>query len=88
MAGLKHLSNRKSHSNTLQHLQGYFKKQLNKIQKQELSEKISEFREGLVPLLVPLTLINHYLREHTKEYLISQVYLSPYPDDLKLRYGY
>lgn len=88
MAGLKHLSNRKSHSNTLQHLQGYFKKQLNKIQKQELSEKISEFREGLVPLLVPLTLINHYLREHTKEYLNSQVYLSPYPDDLKLRYGY
>jgi uncharacterized protein YbgA (DUF1722 family)/uncharacterized protein YbbK (DUF523 family) len=77
MAGLKHLSNRKSHSNTLQHLQGYFKKQLNKIQKQELSEKISEFREGLVPLLVPLTLINHYLRERTKEYLNSQVYLSP-----------
>lgn len=88
MIGLKHLSNRKSHSNTLQHLQGYFKKQLSKIQKQELTEKINEFRDGLTPLLVPLTLINHYLREHSKAYLNSQVYFSPYPADLKLRYGY
>ena len=88
MAGLKHLSNRKSHANTLQHLQGYFKKQLSKLQKQELSEKINEFRQGLTPLLVPLTLIKHYMREHTKDYLNTQVYFSPYPDDLKLRYGY
>lgn len=88
MAGLKHLSNRKSHANTLQHLQGYFKKQLSKIQKQELSDKINEFRQGLTPLLVPLTLIKHYMREHTKDYLNTQVYFSPYPDDLKLRYGY
>ena len=88
MKALKHLSNRKTHTNTLVHLQGYFKKYLSKEQKQELVEKIEEYRTGILPLLVPLTLINHYLREHTSDYLSSQVYLSPYPDDLKLRYGF
>jgi len=88
MTALKKLSNRKSHANTLMHLQGYFKRYLNKIQKQELVEKIHQYREGILPLLVPLTLINHYLREYTEEYLSAQVYLSPYPDDLKLRYGF
>lgn len=88
MAALKHLSNRKSHTNTLLHLQGYFKKYLTKPQKQELVEKIEDYRLGTLPLLVPLTLINHYLREFTSDYLSSQVYLSPYPDDLKLRYGF
>jgi uncharacterized protein YbgA (DUF1722 family)/uncharacterized protein YbbK (DUF523 family) len=88
MAGLKHIATRKTHSNTLAHLQGYFKKELNRIEKEELVEKISDYRKGLVPLLVPLTLITHYLREHTKEYLSAQVYLSPYPDELKLRYSF
>ncbi|MDP4984786.1 YbgA family protein [Pseudoalteromonas tunicata] len=88
MGGLKHLANRKSHSNTLQHLQGYFKKNIDKAQKQELAEHIEGFRQGLVPLLVPLTLINHYLKQYPKAYLAAQVYLSPYPTDLKLRYGY
>jgi len=88
MVALKKLSNRKSHTNTLMHLQGYFKKYLDKSQKQELVEKIQEYHEGVAPLLVPLTLINHYLREHSEEYLSAQVYLSPYPDDLKLRYGF
>lgn len=88
MLGLKHIATRKTHSNTLQHLQGYFKKQLDKMQKQELVQQIDDYRAGLVPLLVPLTLINHYLKQHPKEYLAAQVYLSPYPQDLKLRYGY
>ncbi len=88
MTALKKLSNRKSHTNTLMHLQGYFKKYLTPPQKEELVEKIHQYREGILPLLVPLTLINHYLREHTEEYLSAQVYLSPYPDELKLRYGF
>ncbi|MGO2456766.1 YbgA family protein [Vibrio casei] len=86
MAGLKHVSTHKSHTNTLQHLQGYFKKVLTKEQKQELSSHITHFREGLVPLVVPLTLINHYLKEFPQQYLATQVYLSPYPKELKLRY--
>ena len=88
MTALKILSNRRSHTNTLMHLQGYFKRYLNKTQKQELVDNINQYREGILPLLVPLTLINHYLREFTEDYISSQVYLSPYPDDLKLRYGF
>jgi uncharacterized protein YbgA (DUF1722 family) len=45
------------------------------------------YRQGLVPLLVPLTLINHYLRDYPNEYLSKQAYLNPYPTDLKLRYS-
>lgn len=86
MSGLKHVATHKSHTNTLQHLQGYFKKVLTKQQKSELSTHINDFRAGLVPLLVPLTLINHYLKEFPQQYLAAQVYLSPYPQELKLRY--
>ncbi|PTO70738.1 YbgA family protein [Vibrio splendidus] len=88
MTALMHHANRGSHANTLHHLQGYFKKQLSSAHKQELTNQISSFREGLVPLLVPLTLINHYLMEYPNEYLQSQVYLNPHPQELKLRYGY
>ncbi|MGB1296697.1 MAG: YbgA family protein [Psychrobium sp.] len=89
MEALSNLATRKSHANTLFHLQGYFKRLLDKTQKQELVEQIEAYRIGLTPLLVPLTLINHYLRQFDdQQYLASQVYLAPYPDDLRLRYGY
>lgn len=89
MQALANLATRKSHANTLFHLQGYFKKLLDRPQKQELVEKIEAYRQGLAPLLVPLTLISHYLRSfEDQQYLSSQVYLAPYPDDLRLRYGY
>lgn len=88
MTTLKIKATRKNHANTLQHIQGYFSKQLNKQEKQELCEQIDNFRTGLVPLVVPLTLIKHYLMAFPKAYLKNQSYLDPYPVDLKLRYGY
>ncbi len=87
MLALKKPASRKNHTNTLQHLQGYFKKCLTKSSKQELSEQILAYRHGLVPLMVPLALINHYLKDYPNEYLKQQAYLDPYPKDLKLRYG-
>ena len=88
MAALKKTATRKNHANTLSHIQGYFSKHLNKEQRKELSQQIDAYREGLMPLMVPLTLINHYLLEHPKSYLAQQSYLNPYPESLKLRYGY
>ena len=88
MAALKCSATRRSHTNTLQHIQGYFKNELTKDQKAELTESILNFNQGLTPLLVPITLINHYLREHPKEYIQDQVYLNPHPQELKLRYGF
>ncbi|ABE56118.1 protein of unknown function DUF523 [Shewanella denitrificans OS217] len=88
MTALKIKATRKNHTSTLQHIQGYFKKHLSAGQKQELSESIDKYRQGLLPLLVPITLINHYLREFPTPYIESQVYLNPHPEELKLRYAY
>ncbi|MEG2831082.1 MAG: DUF1722 domain-containing protein, partial [Edwardsiella sp. (in: enterobacteria)] len=72
----------------LQHVQGYFSPRLNPAQRAELSQLILQYRQGVQPLLAPLTLINHYLREYPDDYLASQRYFSPYPDALRLRYGH
>jgi uncharacterized protein YbgA (DUF1722 family) len=87
MNALKVKASRKKHTNTLQHIQGYFAKELQPEEKQELSQQIDEYRKGLVPLFVPLTLIKHHLMRFPKAYLQKQFYLSPYPAELKLRYG-
>tara|TARA_B100001094_G_C18188530_1_gene805518 strand:+ start:2723 stop:3676 length:954 start_codon:yes stop_codon:yes gene_type:complete len=88
MEALAQKPTKKTHTNTLQHILGYFKKHLTKAQKEELSETIMKYRQGLVPLLVPLTLIKHYLLEFPIPYIENQVYLNPYPEQLKLRYAY
>ncbi|MDN5369557.1 MAG: hypothetical protein PWP74_865 [Shewanella sp.] len=88
MAALKHQASRNNHTSALQHIQGYFKKSLSKQQKAELSQAIMDYRNGLKPLLVPLTLINHYLQEFPSPYISRQVYLNPHPQELKLRYAY
>ncbi len=75
----------KKNSNVLQHLMGYFKKQLSSDEKQELLEVFGHYRSELVPLIVPLTLINHYVRKYDQPYLKQQTYLNPHPVELKLR---
>ncbi|MDK1287885.1 YbgA family protein [Pseudoalteromonas umbrosa] len=87
MAALKKPASRKAQANTLAHLQGYFKNELSGIEKSEMVEAIEEYRMGLVPLNVPLTLLKHHLRVHPKSYLEQQVYFDPYPHDLKLRFA-
>ncbi|GLS91934.1 hypothetical protein GCM10007916_30040 [Psychromonas marina] len=82
------LANRKSHSNTLSHLQGYFKRNLDSTQRTDLAEIIDQYREGLLPLMAPITLINHYLKIYPDAYLQQQIYLHPHPDELKLRYNH
>ena len=75
----------KKHLNVLQHLMGYFKKQLSKDEKQELLDVFDRYRQEFVPLVVPLTLINHFVRKYDQPYLKSQTYLDPHPVELKLR---
>ncbi len=87
MAALKVSATRKKHANTLAHIQGYFSKHLQPIERKELCEQINDYRNGLVPLIAPLTLIKHYLLQYPKEYLAKQSYLAPYPQELKLRYA-
>ena len=88
MQALKTMATRKKHANTLAHMQGYFSKHLRGFERQELTQQINDYRLGLVPLVAPLTLIKHYLLQYPKNYLSRQAYLSPYPDQLRLRYAY
>ena len=75
----------KKNVNVLQHIAGYFKKQLSKDEKQELQDIISQYHREYVPLIVPVTLLNHYIRKYEQEYLQKQFYLHPHPVELKLR---
>ncbi|MGV2872469.1 YbgA family protein [Colwellia sp. E150_009] len=88
MSALSIKATRKKHANTLAHIQGYFSKHLQPNERQELCNQIDAYRNGLIPLIAPLTLIKHYLLQYPKAYLTKQAYLSPYPDELKLRYAY
>lgn len=71
--------------NVLHHILGYFKKQLSSDEKQEALALIENYRSELVPLVVPLTLLNHFVRKYDQPYLQQQVYLNPHPVELKLR---
>jgi len=85
MEALKLKTTIKKHTNVLQHLMGYFKNQLTPDEKQELLEIFDQYRKELVPLIVPITLINHYVRKYDQPYLKQQTYLNPHPMELKLR---
>lgn len=85
MQALKNIASRKQHANVLQHLQGFLKHGLTSEAKQELAELIHRYRQGFVPLLAPLTLLQHHLRLQPNDYVSSQRYFSPYPENLGLR---
>jgi uncharacterized protein YbgA (DUF1722 family)/uncharacterized protein YbbK (DUF523 family) len=73
------------HINVLQHMLGFFKDSLSADEKQYLLDVISQYRQGYLPLIVPVTLINHLARKYTVIYLLDQTYLHPHPLELKLR---
>jgi uncharacterized protein YbgA (DUF1722 family)/uncharacterized protein YbbK (DUF523 family) len=85
MKGLALQATAKKNTNVLMHIMGYFKKTLDQTEKAELLEVINQYHDHLVPLLVPLTLLKHYVSKYDQSYLKQQVYLSPHPAELMLR---
>jgi uncharacterized protein YbgA (DUF1722 family)/uncharacterized protein YbbK (DUF523 family) len=85
MESLKLKTTPKKNANVLQHMMGYFKEQLSSDEKKELMEAIDHYRQGHIPLVVPITLINHYVRKYDQLYLKQQVYLNPHPLEQQLR---
>ncbi|MDW7738508.1 MAG: DUF523 and DUF1722 domain-containing protein [Bacillota bacterium] len=75
----------KKNVNVLHHIIGYFKKHIGSDDKKELLKLIDQYHNGYSPLVVPLTLINHYIRKHRIIYLSDQTYLEPHPSELMLR---
>lgn len=75
----------KKHANVLDHLTGYFSNRLSPTERRELVELIRDYRTQLVPLVAPITLIQHYIKKYQIEYLADQFYLAPSPKELMLR---
>lgn len=84
LKGLRLKATASKHTNVLHHILGYFKRDLSKDEKQEAVELIDNYRQELVPLIVPVTLLNHFVRKYGQDYLGQQVYLRPHPKELKL----
>lgn len=85
MASMKYKSTPRKNSNVLMHAMGYFKQKLSSDEKQEMIQVIDDHRLGLTPLIVPITLLNHYVRKYDQHYLSEQAYLNLHPMELQLR---
>ncbi len=85
MRALGAMATTRKHSNVLQHIAGHLKAQLDADARAELLAAIEDYRQGLLPLIVPITLIRHHVRRCGVEYLAGQVYLDPHPKELMLR---
>jgi uncharacterized protein YbgA (DUF1722 family)/uncharacterized protein YbbK (DUF523 family) len=85
MQGLKKTATPRRNTNVLHHILGFFKKDLDSTSRHELLEHIEDYRRGWLPLIVPVTLVKHYVRILDVKYLRDQVYLNPHPKELALR---
>ena len=85
MEALAALATVRKHVNVLQHIVGYFTDRLTAEERDELREVITDYHRKLVPLVVPLTLIRHYVKKYQVSYIPEQVYLQPHPKELMLR---
>ncbi len=74
----------RGHTNVLQHMAGYVSDALEREDRAELSDAIHSYRKGLLPLIVPVTLLRHHVRRQKQPYLLEQTYLSPHPHELML----
>ena len=85
MTALKKCATRRTHTNVLQHLAGYLKQTIGAEDEQEIQQLIGQYHQGIVPLIVPLTLLKHHFRQHPDPYVALQVYMQPHPENLSLR---
>lgn len=85
MQALRTRATPRRHTNVLQHMAGYLRGQLDAESRRELATLIADYQAGLVPLVVPVTLLRHHARALQIDYLLGQVYLDPHPKELMLR---
>jgi uncharacterized protein YbgA (DUF1722 family)/uncharacterized protein YbbK (DUF523 family) len=85
MAALTVIATPKKHANVLQHMVGYLREGIDTASRDELLQAVDDHRAGLVPLVVPITLMRHHVRRLGVDYLLGQTYLDPHPKELMLR---
>ncbi|MDZ7811537.1 MAG: DUF523 and DUF1722 domain-containing protein [Arhodomonas sp.] len=84
MEALRYRATRRRHTNVMQHIMGYLKTVLDAGDKAELVALIEDYRQGRVPLIVPVTLLRHHFRRHPEPYIDRQLYLTWQPAGLSL----
>jgi uncharacterized protein YbgA (DUF1722 family)/uncharacterized protein YbbK (DUF523 family) len=85
MSAYAKMATTRKHTNVLMHMLGHFKDVVDDESRSEMLASIQDYRQGLIPLVVPVTLLRHHVRKHGIEYLAGQVYLEPHPKELMLR---
>ena len=85
MTALGKIATIKKNTNVLLHIMGFFRNNLTTDEKEELKDIITDYHKELFPLIVPITLLNHYVRKYKPQYLEEQIYLNPHPMELMLR---
>ena len=85
MQVLKIQASRKRHVNVLQHLLGYLRTHVDGANRADLADVIDTYRRGMVPLVVPITLLQHHFHRNPHPYISRQVYMKPHPPELMLR---
>ena len=85
MTALAKIATRGRHANVLSHMAGFLKRVIEPSDRAELASVVEDYRLGLVPLVVPLTLVRHHVRSRAVDYLAGQSYLEPHPKELALR---
>jgi uncharacterized protein YbgA (DUF1722 family) len=86
MAALTTTVTRARHVNVLQHVAGHFRRVLSAAARRDVAAVIADYQRGLLPLVLPMRLIEHHARVHDLRYVCNQVYLNPYPGELMLRH--
>jgi len=71
--------------NVLLHIIGYFKKLITKEEKEHVLDACNEYKDGIIPLIAVIKLINLYVKRFDQSYLKTQKFLHPYPKELSLR---
>jgi uncharacterized protein YbgA (DUF1722 family)/uncharacterized protein YbbK (DUF523 family) len=85
MECLKVKTTTRKNVNVLHHILGFLKENLSSEDKQDIIRVIEDYRNELAPLIVPITLVRHYVMKHDVEYIKDQIYLNPHPKELMLR---
>lgn len=71
--------------NVIEHVYGYFKKSLSSPEKTLYRQTLDEFRQGVVPMITIIKLLQQFLSHYGSDYLEDQFFFQPYPSELALR---
>ncbi len=64
---------------------GHLREHLDAGERAQFAAAIEDYHQGLLPLVVPVTLLRFQIQKHSVAYLQGQLYFDPHPKELMLR---